>query len=145
MTQEQNQEKKTPTVAEMVKNLKEQMPLKRLQVELQSLNTSFVEMKVREMEAIHKLQQIEAGQMEARVKQEQYMKDNIIEHTITQEDMDMNPEMADQGIKVGQVIGIPKDIYQDLKLSNKKDIPSKETPATEKGVPLDRKLKVVED
>jgi hypothetical protein len=34
------------------------------------------------------------------------MPEGMIEHVVSQEDMDNNPELAEQGIKVGDVIGI---------------------------------------
>lgn len=145
---EMNNEEAKVTLQQQERNLKQQMPVKRLQVELQELNTRFVELKVREMEAIHKLQQFEAGQLEAKAQQEQYIKDNIVEHTISQEDIDMNPELVEAGIVVGQTIGIPKEIYKDVKLANKKEFPDAQDntpPVKDETIAAERKLKVVED
>jgi len=108
---------KIPTQAEQIKFLKDQMPLKRLQVELQKLNTDFVELKVREFEAITKLQQIEEVQAKSKAEHDAFLKENMTEHTITQEDLDNNPEMVESKLEVGQKIGIPKDIYGKLNLS----------------------------
>ena len=120
-------EKKVPTQQEQIQALKALMPLKRLQVELQNLNTTFAELKVREHEAVSKLQQFEQAQVEAQRAQEQFQMDNIVKHTVTQEDIDLNPEMVEAGIKVGQEVGIPKEIYANLNLANKVDIKDEDT------------------
>jgi len=119
MKPQNNTEERVPTQAEQVNALKQLMPLKRLQVELQNLNTTFAELKVREHEAVNKLQQFEQAQMEAQRAQEQFQMENIVKHTITQEDIDLNPEIKEAGIKVGQEIGIPKEVYTNLNLANK--------------------------
>lgn len=111
-----------PTQQQQEQSLKKLMPLKRLQVELQNLNTTFAELKVREHEAVAKLQQFEQAQFEAEKAQQEFQMNNIVKHTVSQEDIDLNPEMVEAGIKVGQEIGIPKDIYANLNLSNKVDI-----------------------
>lgn len=110
-------EEKVPSQQDQIKHLKEQMPLKRLQVELQRLNTDFVELKVREFEAINRLQQIDQIQKDA----ENDMMRDIIKHVVTQEDLDINPELAQANITVGQEIGIPKEIYytDQVKLAKK--------------------------
>ena len=49
-------------------------------------------------------------------------------HTVTQEDMDNNPELADQGIKVGDEVLIPSDAPSDLenvKEQNKRSLKTK--------------------
>ena len=35
------------------------------------------------------------------------------DHTITQEDLDLNPELVEEGIKVGDVVGLPKKIMTE--------------------------------
>lgn len=128
---------KIPTVQEQVAFIKGQLPLKRLQVEMQELNMRFIEAKVRELEAISKLQQFENEQNKMRAEKERLMMENIVKHTITQEDMDLNPELVEAGIKVGQEIGIPKEIYKSLNLANKaKDESQEEVKA---------KMEVVQD
>lgn len=119
---ENTTEQKEPSVQTQAANLKAMLPLKRLQVEFQKLNTDFIELRVREMEAVTKMQLIQFEQQKAEMEQQKFQKENVVEHTITEEDLKNNPEMVGAGIKVGQVIGIPKDIYKDLTLSNKVDL-----------------------
>jgi hypothetical protein len=59
------------------------------------------------------------------------MPEGVIPHTVTQEDMDANPELAEQGINVGDVIGISPNPPADA-------IPTNEP--SEDDVPV-RKLK----
>lgn len=35
------------------------------------------------------------------------------DHVITQEDLDNNPDLVKEGVKIGDVIGLPKGVYQE--------------------------------
>lgn len=138
----ENTAEKVPTVQDQIKYLKDQMPLKRLQVELQRLNTDFVELKVREFEAISKLQTIEHGQKSSQEEQDLYIRDHVIQHTVTDEDLEVNPDLAKAGIVSGQTIGIPKEVYftDQVKLASKIKQESEILDEVE-----DSNLKVVQD
>jgi len=42
-------------------------------------------------------------------KDEALFDDELVDHVVTQEDLDLNPELAEEGTKVGDVIQIPKE------------------------------------
>jgi hypothetical protein len=60
------------------------------------------------------------------------MPEGVVPHTVTQEDLDANPELAEQGIKVGDVVGITERPVEEGE--------SEIYPATEDEAPV-RKLK----
>lgn len=59
---------------------------------------------------------------ELREAQEAYEKGELVEvpHTISQEDLDANPELVKLGIKVGEVVGLPVTQEEAKKLAKKK-------------------------
>lgn len=115
----ENTEEQEMTPAQVLSKLKANLPLRRAQVEMQELNTRMVHLRVQELEAMAKLQQFQAEQ--SRMAQE-----SIVEYVITEQDIKNNPEMLEQGIKVGQTIGIPKEVFQGLNLEGNPDNPYKE-------------------
>ncbi len=85
---------KIPTREEIVQILGEQIEVKRLQVELQELNTRFADARLSELKSLSMIARItQPGQGE-----------EGIPHTVTQEDVDNNPELAEQGIRVGDEV-----------------------------------------
>lgn len=86
--------------------LKEIIETKKLQVELQELNTKFVEAKVRELVALSQMSQLKANPAD------------FIEHKLTEEDFKNNPDLKEQNFKVGDVIGIPKEEIERFKSNN---------------------------
>lgn len=97
---------KAPTQEQMIANINKQIKLKKLQVELQILNTSMAMQKVLEIEALIKLDNMKPG-----IPQED---PNLVQHTVTQNDIDTIPEFKAQGFEVGNVIGIPKEVHAQL-------------------------------
>jgi hypothetical protein len=71
----------------------------------------------------------------------------LVDHVITQEDLDLNPELVAEGIVVGDVIGLPitdtpltpeeigEIIKQRPELAGKLPNPAVETPAVEEAEP----------
>lgn len=108
-----------PTKETIVAFLTEQLEIKKLQAELQALNTSLAVGRANELEAMAKIQHFS---------QKGSLEDNpdIVQHTVSQEDVDNNPEFAAQGIKAGDVVGIPKEAYNFLNLGKTKEEDSKE-------------------
>lgn len=55
------------------------------------------------------------------------------EHTITQEDIDLNPDIADRGINVGDVVDVPYDngAFEPPADGNDKDVSTMGTPETQ--------------
>lgn len=104
-------EKKVPTKAEVLNFYKEQIEVAKLRKELAEIVCITAEFDARRVEAIAKQAHFSGpGQQQ---QQQQGMPEGVIPHTVTQEDLDNNPDLADQGIKVGDVVGItekPEDV-----------------------------------
>lgn len=99
----QTEEKKAPTKAEVLNFYKEQIEVAKLRKELAEIVCITAEFDARRVEAIARQAHFSAaGQQQS----PQGMPEGVIPHTVTQEDLDANPELADQGIKVGDVVGI---------------------------------------
>jgi hypothetical protein len=88
--------KKVPSKEDVMKYLKDQLGVKRLQVELQELNAKYAAAFLAERKSQMELAYISQKQQEA-----------MIPHVVTEEDLKNNPEWADQGISIGDTIGIP--------------------------------------
>jgi hypothetical protein len=95
------EEKKVPTKAEVLNFYKEQIEVAKLRKELAQIVCETAEFDARRVEAIAK-----QAHFSAPAQQPQGMPEGVIPHTVTQEDLDNNPELAEQGIKVGDVVGI---------------------------------------
>lgn len=88
------EEKKIPSKEDVIKYYKEQIEVLQLRAEFSELNAKIAESEFRRVEAIAKVAQI-TGPSE-----------DVIQHTVTQEDLDNNPELVENGVKVGEVISI---------------------------------------
>jgi hypothetical protein len=91
-------ENTTPSKESVLEWMKVQIEFKKVQLELQELNTKISVYKMEEAKAIYSLAQLTSPPSNQ----------EHDEHTITEEDIQANPELAQQGLKVGDVIGIPK-------------------------------------
>jgi len=93
----EEQEKQVPTKEEIIAFIKEQIEVKTAQLELQELNTGLAVSRAEELKALSFIAQMTqpGGKPEGRP------------HTITQEDLDNNPELADGGFKVGDEVIVP--------------------------------------
>lgn len=106
---EQTQEQAMPSKEEVVAFLKEQIEVKQLQVELQELNARFAKARAEELQAVQfaaNMTNPQAGGAQP--------------HTITQEDMDSNPELAEQGFKVGDEVMVAAPSPEQAKSRNLK-------------------------
>jgi len=90
-------EDKVPTKEDMIAFMREQIEFKKIQLEVQELDTKIAMARAEYMKAMYTIAQISAPQ------------DNLKQHTITQEDLDANPELSEQGFKVGDVVGVGED------------------------------------
>ena len=98
-----SEEQKVPTKEEIIGFLQEQIDVKKLQVELQELNTNLAAMKAEELKALSFIGQMTNPQA---AKEEQ---PQGTPHTVTQEDLDNNPELAEAGVAVGDDVLIPAE------------------------------------
>jgi len=112
------EEAKVPTKDELIAFIKEQVEVKAAQLELQDLNTRLAVARAEELKALSFIAQITNPSPQAKSSEEDHM-----HHIITQEDLDNNPELAAEGVKVGDEILIPNNIPQapSEKRSLKKD------------------------
>lgn len=94
-----SEEQKIPSKEEVVAFLTEQIEVKKVQVELQELNTKLATYRAEELKALQFVAQMTNPQPPA----------DAVPHTLTQEDMDENPELSEQGLKVGDEVLIPKE------------------------------------
>jgi hypothetical protein len=98
-----SEEQKVPSKEEIVKFLQEQIDVKKVQFELQDINTKLAVARAEELKALQFIGQMTNPQPPA----------DAQPHTLTQEDMDENPELAEQGLKVGDEVLIPKEMAQE--------------------------------
>lgn len=104
-------EQKVPTKEEILRFLQEQIDVKKVQLELQEINTALAVNKMEELKALSIIGQIQMGSRN--------QKPAGTEHVVTQEDMDANPEFAEQGIKVGDTVIIPDEPTSSEPTENK--------------------------
>lgn len=103
MSQENaTQEKSVPTKEELIQFFQEQIDVKKVQYELQELNTKLAVARAEELKALSFIGQITNPKAD----------DNAYEgqgtpHTITEEDLANNPELVEEGLKVGDQVLIP--------------------------------------
>lgn len=91
-----------PTKEELIQFFQEQVEVKKVQYELQELNTKLAVARAEELKALSFIAQMTNPQ----AKGGEY--EGGVPHTITQEDMDNNPELAEQGVQVGDEVLIPQ-------------------------------------
>lgn len=116
---EQNvkEEVNTPTKEQVMEFLKEQIEVKKLQLELQQLNTGLATGRAEELKALSFI-----GQMTNPRPQEDAYKGapDGTPHKITQEDLDNNPELVEAGVEVGDEVIIPNQPVTEEQPSSKK-------------------------
>lgn len=98
------EEKTTPTKEEIIQFFQEQIDVKKVQYELQELNTKMAVARAEELKALSFIAQM----TNPKATGTEYNGDDI-PHTLTQADLDANPELAEEGLKVGDEVLIPKD------------------------------------
>jgi hypothetical protein len=85
-----------PTTEELIEGLKTSIELRKVQLELQQLNTAMAVSRAEEVRALSFMAQMREPE-----------EDDAIPHVVTQEDIDNNPELKEAGVAVGQEILIP--------------------------------------
>lgn len=104
MSQETTQ---APTREQIMLNLNQQIEVRELQSRLQALNTALAVEKFKELEAQYNIGKIMQASQPQQVNQEKYL-----EHVVTEEDLKNNPQLAAEGIKIGQTIMIPRELVE---------------------------------
>ena len=97
---EQTTEQKLPSKEEVIAFLTEQVEVKEAQYKLQELNTKL---------AVAKAEELKALQFIAQMTNPQAPPPDAQPHTLTEEDMKENPELEEQGFKVGDEVLVSKE------------------------------------
>jgi hypothetical protein len=92
-------EQKAPSKEEVIAFLQEQIEMKQTQLSLQELNTKLAVARAEELKALQFIAQMTNPTPPA----------DAVKHNLTQEDMDENPELVEQGFNVGDEVLIPKE------------------------------------
>lgn len=100
------QQASPPSKEDVIKFLAEQMEVKEAQYKLQELNTKLAVARAEELKALQFIAQMTNPQPPA----------DAVPHNLTQEDMDDNPELSEQGFKVGDEVLVPKEQAAQRKL-----------------------------
>ena len=100
-TQTQNSVE-TPDKAKIIEWMNGQIEFKEIQLKLQELDTKIAVTKAEYMKAMYTIAQISNPQQNHQGSPE------LSEHTLTEEDLQANPDLVEQGFKVGDIVGIPK-------------------------------------
>lgn len=93
--QEQTTEQQAPSKDEVVRFLQEQIEVKTMQLELQKLNADLADTRARELKALNFISNMTVAKNDA---------PQGTPHTLTQEDLDANPELVEAGLKVGDEV-----------------------------------------
>jgi hypothetical protein len=109
---EQVNDQHVPSKEELITFFKEQIEVKKAQVELQELNTRLATARAEELKALSFIGQITnpSAQQNGPTKP----------HIVTQEDLDSNPELVDAGVQVGDEVLIPADPEIQVESKNRK-------------------------
>jgi hypothetical protein len=97
-----SEEQKVPTKEEIIAFLEEQISVKKVQLQLQEINTKLAVAKAEELKALSIIGNITSPPSTDKGQQPQGHP-----YTITQEDIDNNPELVKEGLKVGDEVLIP--------------------------------------
>jgi hypothetical protein len=114
-TEESVKQATPPSKEEIISFLSDQIEVKAKQFELQDLNTKLAMARAEELKALTIIAQITNPRTDEKPS-------GTVEHIVTQEDLDANPELVDAGVIVGDPILIPEDdsINTEAKRSLKK-------------------------
>ena len=88
-----------PSKEEVIKFLNEQIEVKAVQLKLQNLNDDLAEARAKESKALGFTAQMSTPTPTA----------DAVPHNLTEEDMEENPELSEQGFKVGDEVLVAKD------------------------------------
>lgn len=109
-----------PSKETIIGMIQDQIEVKTAQVQLQRLNTEFAQLRLEELKAMTIAAQITNPQPSGGSTYE-----GGVPHKITQEDLDNNPELTEQGLKVGDEVIVSMNEEEDAQ-----DVPeSKEAPS----------------
>jgi hypothetical protein len=99
MSEQTTEQQAPPSKEDIIKFLAEQMEVKEAQFKLQELNTKLAVARAEELKALQFVAQMTNPTPPG----------DAVPHTLTQQDMDDNPELVERGMKVGDEVLVPKD------------------------------------
>jgi hypothetical protein len=102
MSEQVTEQSQAPSKEEVVRFMQEQIEVKEVQLKLQELNTKLAVARAEEVKALGLIAQMTNPTPPA----------DAVPHNLTQEDMDQNPELVEQGFKVGDEVLVPKESEQ---------------------------------
>lgn len=94
-----SEETKQPTKEEFIEFLKEQIEVLEYRAKVQELNTKIAEGRAKELQSLAFIAQITSPKKED--------SGAAVEHVVTEEDMENNPELKEYGVNVGDTISLP--------------------------------------
>ena len=111
MEQTENTQEKPLSKQQVISNLSNMIDVWKKRAELQKLQTSVAADRALELESFAKIAYLS----------EQMEKKDQVEHVVTEEDIKNNPEMTEQGIKVGDTITFSKNDIVEQSDTKKND------------------------
>jgi hypothetical protein len=102
-----------PDRAKIIEWMNGQIEFKEIQLKLQQLDTSIAVTKAEYMKAMYTIAQISNPQQNS-------PSPELAEQTLTEEDLEANPDLVEQGFKAGDVVGIPKEAVMEEEAPAKK-------------------------
>lgn len=99
MAEQVNDQQPLPSKEEVMAFMQEQIDVKTRQLDLQKINADLAEARARELKALQFIAQMTNPTPPP----------DAIPHNLTQEDMDENPELVEQGFKVGDEVLVAKE------------------------------------
>jgi hypothetical protein len=112
MSENVQDQKAAPSKEEVLLFLNEQIEVKEVQLRLQSLNADLAEARAREVKALAFVAQLTTPQPT----QQDNIPEGAIPHTLTQQDLDDNPDLAEQGFKVGDDVLVNAEPVEEKSL-----------------------------
>ena len=103
MNQQEQTTQEQPSKETMIAWMQEQIEFKKIQAEMQELDTRIAVARAEYMKAMYTIAQISAP-----------VEDDI-EHTLTKEDLEQNPELKEEGLNEGDVVRVPTEKKRGLK------------------------------
>lgn len=109
----QEEQQAPPSKEEVIKFFQEQIEVKKVQYELQELNTKLAAARAEELKALSFIAQLTNPKIDENAYAGQ-------PHTLTEEDIANNPELVEQGLKAGDEVIIPDQLVSKKERTLKK-------------------------
>lgn len=103
-------QEKEPTKDDVIAFLRESLEIAELRANLQKYNTEIAQGRAEELKALMFISQVTNPKEQ-----------ELVEHTVTQDDITNNPELSEEGFNVGDNIKIPSEIKRRLKKETPKE------------------------